>query len=193
MFSFQAIKHITTGDGGLVSLKNSELLEKAKRLRWFGIDRSQKQLGVWENDIKEVGYKYQMNDLSAALGLAALEEFDDVLTLRSFLRARYILNLAKNSNVTIVGEAVPSGDLHAAWLFTVLVDNREDLQKKLRLHNIESAQMHYRNDRYSIFGGRRDDLSGMDSIEDKYLVLPLHPNMLVGDVDRVCEVLNSGW
>ena len=65
MFSFQAIKHITTGDGGLLTIKDSSLLEKSKRLRWFGIDRAAKQGGIWENDIYEVGYKYQMTDLAA--------------------------------------------------------------------------------------------------------------------------------
>ena len=77
MFSFQAIKHITTGDGGMLSVRHSEAA-KAKRLRWFGIDREAKQGGVWENDIKEIGYKYQMTDVSAAMGLAALEDFTEM-------------------------------------------------------------------------------------------------------------------
>jgi len=77
MFSFQAIKHITTGDGGMLSVRHGEAA-KAKRLRWFGIDREAKQDGVWENDIKEIGYKYQMTDISAAIGLAALEDFTKI-------------------------------------------------------------------------------------------------------------------
>ena len=64
-FSFQAIKTISTGDGGMLTFKNKKLLNKAKRLRWFGIDRESKQKGVWENDILEIGYKYQMTDISA--------------------------------------------------------------------------------------------------------------------------------
>ena len=69
MFSFQAIKHITTGDGGMLSLKNKKLIEKAKRIRWFGISREDKQKGIWENDISEIGYKYQMTDLGASLAI----------------------------------------------------------------------------------------------------------------------------
>ena len=57
-------------------LKDSSLLEKAKRVRWFGIDRGAKQGGIWENDIVEIGYKYQMTDVAAAMGLAALEDLD---------------------------------------------------------------------------------------------------------------------
>jgi dTDP-4-amino-4,6-dideoxygalactose transaminase len=50
MFSFQAIKHLTTGDGGMLVFKNHDQLRRAQRLRWFGIDRSDKQKGIWEND-----------------------------------------------------------------------------------------------------------------------------------------------
>src|SRR5262245_47335987 len=75
IYSVQAIKHLTTGDGGMLTFKNERLDPIARRLRWFGIDRTQKQKGIWENDIKEIGYKYQLTDVGAALGLAGLEEF----------------------------------------------------------------------------------------------------------------------
>ena len=73
IFSFQAIKQISSGDGGMLVLKNKKLLKKAKRIRWFGIDRLAKQGGTWENDIKEIGYKYQMTDIGAALLLESIK------------------------------------------------------------------------------------------------------------------------
>ena len=83
---------------------------------------------------------------------------------------------------------------HAAWLCTVLVEGRRDLEHKLRDHSIESGQVHFRNDRYSVFADfRSDDLPNMDAIEDKYLVLPLHTHMTIEDVDRVCDTIRSGW
>ena len=85
MFSFQAIKHITTGDGGMLIVKNKELIDQAERVRWFGIDRNAKQAGIWENDITEIGYKYQMTDIAAAMGIASLQEFDAVSSLRKRL------------------------------------------------------------------------------------------------------------
>lgn len=193
MFSFQAIKHITTGDGGMVTFKDDgELLEKGKRLRWFGIDRSAKQKGIWENDIKDIGFKYQMNDISAAMGLAGLEEFDEVLKLRKELFSKYETLSKDIPGLSFIGGGYTDRE-HAAWMCTVLVENRDGLSKKLRENNIESAQVHYRNDRYSIFGGRQDSFSNMDAIEDKYLVLPLHTKMNIDDVERVCNVLKSGW
>ena len=80
VFSFQAIKHITTGDGGMLCIKDKRLLQKAKRIRWFGIDRTQKQLGIWGNDIKEIGYKYQLTDLGASVGYQSLIDFKKLFT-----------------------------------------------------------------------------------------------------------------
>jgi perosamine synthetase len=192
MYSFQAIKHITTGDGGLLLLPEDQH-EKAKRLRWFGIDRSAKQMGIWENDITEVGYKYQMTDIGAAMGLAALEEFDQTLSLRRKLFGIYERQLSGCSHLHFVGGGYTDRE-HAAWMCTILVENRKQLWQKLREHKIESAQVHYRNDRYSIFGGRVEGrFPNMDAVEDKYLVLPLHTKMCEDDVMRICDVINSGW
>jgi perosamine synthetase len=193
MFSFQAIKHITTGDGGMVTFKDDgKLLEKGKRLRWFGIDRSAKQKGIWENDIKDIGYKYQMNDISAAMGLAALEEFEEVLKIRKELFSKYETLLKDIPGLSFIGGGYTDRE-HAAWMCTVIVENRDALSKKLRENNIESAQVHYRNDRYSIFGGRKKVYPNMDAIEDKYLVLPLHTKMSIADVERVYNTIKAGW
>ena len=194
MFSFQAIKHITTGDGGMLIIKNIDLIDKAERIRWFGIDRKSKQAGIWENDITEIGYKYQMTDISAAMGIAALSEFDEQSQIRKELFQVYEEELAGCARLRIIGSGYKDRE-HAAWLFTVIVEERYKLQEKLRDNNIESNQVHFRNDRYSIFKEFTDGklFPNMDKIEDEYLVLPLHTKMTVEDVKRVCSVINSGW
>ena len=192
MFSFQAIKAITTGDGGMLVVKDHSIVPKAERIRWFGIDRSNKQKGNWENDIWEVGYKYQMTDISAAMGLAGLHEFDQTLSHRQKLFQGYKKGLAGATGITLLG-ANATDRTHAAWLCTALVDKRIDFMNKLRSRKIESGQVHYRNDRYTVLGGRRDDLPYMDSIEEKYIVLPLHLHMNEKDVDYICQVIRSGW
>jgi len=191
MFSFQAIKHLTTGDGGLLTFQDLNSINLARRLRWFGIDREDKQKGIWENDIKEVGYKYQMTDLGAAIGLAGLEEYDSVLDHRKKLYARYVYNLKNFSDVQIVDDFDPKKE-HAAWLFTIFAKNRINLQLKLRSYGIESGQTHYRNDRYSIFNCN-DHFPNMDLVDDEYLILPLHTKVSLQDVDRICDVIKLGW
>ncbi len=194
MFSFQAIKHITTGDGGMLIVKNKELIDQAERVRWFGIDRNAKQAGIWENDITEIGYKYQMTDIAAAMGIASLQEFDAVSSLRKRLFKVYSDELACYDRVKIIGNDFDDRE-HAAWLFTIIVDNRYKLQEKLRDNKIESNQVHFRNDRYSIFKDFTEgkNFPNMDQIEDKYLVLPLHTMMNEIDVRRVCSIIKSGW
>lgn len=192
MFSFQAIKHLTTGDGGMLVLKDHELANKARRLRWFGIDRKSKQSGNWENDITEIGYKYQLTDIGAALGLAGLEEIDQIIPYRQSLLNLYSHSLQGIPGISLVG-ANHTDRTHAAWMCTVLVDDRDGLQKKLKDHGIESALVHYRNDHYSVFGGRRTDYPNMDAVEGRYLNIPLHTRMSADDVYRVCSVIRSGW
>ena len=194
MFSFQAIKHITTGDGGMLIIKNKDLIDKAERIRWFGIDRKSKQAGIWENDITEIGYKYQMTDIAAAMGIAALSEFDEQSQIRKALFQVYEEELAGCERLRIIGSGYKDRE-HAAWLFTVIVEERYKLQEKLRDNNIESNQVHFRNDRYSIFKEFTNGkvFPNMDKIEDDYLVLPLHTKMTVEDARRVCSVIKSGW
>lgn len=192
MFSFQAIKHITTGDGGMLTLRNSGMRPLAESVRWFGIDRDKKQQGVWENDIVNVGYKYQMTDLAASLGLAALEEWETTLNHRQTLLALYVDLLGDLADLEVLSRPNNWSE-HAAWLMTIAVEQRIELQKKLLASGIESNQVHYRNDRYSIFGGRQNNLPNMDAVEAKYLVLPLHTRMTQTDVHRVAEVIKSGW
>ncbi len=193
IYSFQAIKHFTTGDGGMITLNNPGYTEKLKRLRWFGIDRMAKQAGVWENDIYEIGYKYQMTDIAAALGIAALDDFDRILSHRRLLLHTYKEHLQGIPGIQLLGASYTDRE-HAAWLATIAVEDRRlDLQKKLYQHGIESNQVHYRNDRYTIFGGRQKNLPNMDTLEEKYLVLPIHHKVSTDDVRRICKIIRGGW
>lgn len=192
IFSFQAIKHITTGDGGMLIMQDKELIAKGERLRWFGIDRSNKQKGTWENNISEMGFKYQMTDIAASMGICALADFPKILKHRQNLLQSYKKRLSKVNGIRLVGCNMIDRT-HAAWLCTAIVENRSEFMLKLRDKKIESGQVHFRNDRYDILGGRRDDLPFMDSIEDNYIVLPLHMKMSEADVHYICDVVESGW
>jgi dTDP-4-amino-4,6-dideoxygalactose transaminase len=191
-FSFQAIKHITTGDGGMLAIQDGSLLPKAKRIRWFGIDREGKQQATWDNDIWEVGFKYQMTDIAAALGLGALEEWEEIHTHRRELFALYERGLSSAPGIEFIGRGLEDR-VHAAWLCTVLAKDRVNLQRKLRENGIESNQVHYRNDRYTLFRESRGSFPNMDTVEDEYLVLPLHTRMTVADAERVVSVIRAGW
>jgi perosamine synthetase len=191
IFSFQSIKQLTTSDGGMLVFKDKSLEKLAKRLRWFGIDREKKQSGIWENDIKEIGFKYQMTDIAASLGLAGLEEYKFTSNFRKKIFNQYIKNLKNYKKVNIINDFNSKKDI-SPWLFTIAVNNRKKLEKKLRRFGIESGQTHYRNDRYKIFKCR-DKFKNMDLIDDKYLVLPLHNKVSIKEVNKICKIIKSGW
>jgi dTDP-4-amino-4,6-dideoxygalactose transaminase len=191
IYSFQAIKTMTTGDGGMLVVKDSNDYEKAIRLRWFGINRSEKQQGVWENDVTELGYKYQMTDISAAIGLASLEEIKNVLSKRQMLYQIYHEKLEEFGGCLM--ERPTKSTRFTPWLATLNTNGkRVGLMNHLRVKNIESAQVHYRNDRYSIFKDYvKAPYLNMDKIEEDYLVLPFHTQLSVTDVQTICEEVKT--
>tara|TARA_B100000767_G_scaffold253433_1_gene258022 strand:- start:3855 stop:5003 length:1149 start_codon:yes stop_codon:yes gene_type:complete len=190
-FSFQAIKHFTTGDGGMLTIKNKKLEDKAKRIRWFGIDRKKKQQGIWKNDVHEVGYKYQMTDLSATMGCDALKDFGKIYNHRKKIYYTYLHELSQNKKVKCIHDYDKKKE-HGAWLFTVALNNKDYVQKKLREHFIETNQVHFRNDRYSIFKKfvKGKKFPNMDFLENKYLVLPLHHKVSTQNAKYICKLIN---
>ena len=192
MFSFQAIKHITTGDGGMLCIKNKKLINKAQRIRWFGIDREGKQKGTWKNDIYEIGYKYQMTDIGAAIGIEALKNFKKILNHRRSIFNIYLEELSKNKNIICVNDS-DTRKKHSAWLFTILLEKKDYLQKKLREKRIETNQVHFRNDKYTVFKKfiRNSKFPNMDFIENKYLVLPIHPKITKSKAKNISKLINK--
>lgn len=190
-YSFQAIKHITTGDGGLLVLKDRKTYIRAKKLRWFGIDREKKiknHFQAWKNramtfDIFEAGYKYQPTDIDATLGLVGLKELDKVIAYRKKLCLIYEKEL-KNTEITMI-----YGDTY--WLFGILADKRDALAKHLEKKGIDTNLVHLRNDIFTIFGGKRQKLPHMNSVEPLYLYLPLNTRITETDVRYLCKEIRN--
>lgn len=124
----------------MLVFKNKSLIKKAKRLRWFGIDRLAKQGGTWENDIKEVGYKYQMTDIGASLLLESIKEFDKIANHRKKIFNIYKRKLLFNKYIQVV-DAVEDGVCHANWLFTIILEKKIICKKikRIRCRNQPSA------------------------------------------------------
>ncbi len=192
MFSFQAIKHITTADGGMLCIKNKKLMDKAKRIRWFGIEREKKQNATWKNDIFEIGYKYQMNDLGASVGLDGLKDFKKVIKHRQDIFNIYLDRLSKNKNIKCVHKD-DGKRTHAAWLFTIISKKKDLIQRKLKEKRIESNQVHFRNDKYSIFKSfvKGKKYPNMDYAENKYLCIPVHHKVTNQKAKYIADLINK--
>ena len=193
-FSFQAIKHLTTGDGGALCCLDEADSREARRRRWFGIDRENAQpsiLGEREFDVETVGFKYHMNDLAAAVGLGNLEEFPQHLARRQEIGRYYREQLADVPGLELL--RLDDDRTHAFWLFSVLVERREDFIRKLKSCGIPASVVHRRIDRLSVFGGVLVDLPGQTEFDARHVALPLHAGLSYADTNRVVEAVSSGW
>ena len=133
-----------------------------------------------------------MTDIGASIGLEALKEFKNILNHRKKLFEIYLNELSKNKNIICVNDD-DKRKKHAAWLFTIILEKKDYLQKKLREKKIETNQVHFRNDKYSIFRKfvRNCKFPNMDFIENKYLVLPIHPKISKSNVKYICGLINK--
>jgi perosamine synthetase len=191
-FSFQAIKQITTGDGGILTVKDDGIYRRAKLLRWYGIDREFKSDTYWKYLIKEIGYKYCMNDIAAAMLIVQLDDLLEILKRRKVITERYREELAEVPGLTLL-ENKPDRQ-SGNWLFTVRVKNRDAFQNKLNNYGIESSTVHIRCDISPVFGGKRqEDLPVMNETESEYISIPLHCKLTDEDISKIIKVIKSGW
>lgn len=193
-FSFQAIKHLTTGDGGALCCLNTSDLKQAYLRRWFGIDRTESKpsiLGEREFDISTVGYKYHMNDLAAAVGLGNLCSFQENIERRRSIASRYERELKGVSGLQLLRYS--SDRQSAYWLFTVLVERRMDFIKKLLSAGIPSSVVHLRIDNYSVFGGVTPNLPGQEYFNEHQVAIPVHNALGNDDVDKIIRCIRGGW
>lgn len=188
IFSLQAIKHMTTVDGGFICMKNQEDMDRARKLRWFGLDKKRSRL---ENDITEVGYKYAMNNVNATIGLVQMKHIEENV-------GRYIENgiYFDENLVNIPGVTKVRYNNHTEasyWLYTMKVENREDFIKMLESNGISASPLHHRSDTHSIFKESKRDLPGMEEWYKSFVHIPCGWWVSDEDRSRIVEIIKKGW
>lgn len=148
-------------------------------------------MGYFDFDVWEPGYGYHLTNIAAAIGLANLEEFESLMGRRKEIVKQYRSALDGTDGITLL-EASPDR-VSAHGLFTILVEGREDFCTCLRDRGIESSIVHERNDVYSVFGGKRDDLPNLDRFSRHNISLPLHNHLSDEDVTIVIDSIQKGW
>lgn len=169
--SFQAIKHITCGDGGCLICRNKEDYERAKLLRWYGIDRTIRE-GIdlrCELDIPEAGYKFHMNDLAATIGNENFKHLEEIVAKHRD-NAKYYDSMFEGK-IKYVPEN-PNGK-SSYWLYTIHVENRDELMQKLKEDGIMTSKVHSRNDTHSMFAEFKRDLPGVEEFNRTHLCIPV--------------------
>jgi dTDP-4-amino-4,6-dideoxygalactose transaminase len=172
IFSLQAIKHLTSVDGGIISLPNKEMYDRAKLLRWFGIDREQKNKGDFriEADIPEWGHKYHMNDVNATIGIHNLLHVQGNIDWARDVAKYYNEELKNISSVKLLNI---NPDKSAYWLYTFLIKDRDNFIEFMKNKKVQASQVHKRNDKHSCLKNSIAELPQLELIDKQYVSIPI--------------------
>lgn len=183
-WSFQAIKFLTTGDGGALYSPDSN---RARLLRWYGLDRESSADFRCAQDITEVGYKYHMNNINAAIGLANLPHINNLVA-------------AHNANAAFYDRFINNGEVikpvytrdNPFWLYTILVSRRDNFIKYMKGHGIDCSQVHARNDKHTAFRANAGNpaLPGTDAFDAHQVSIPVGWWLDAEDLEYVADAVN---
>jgi len=187
-YSFQAIKFLTTGDGGiLIPPKDKE--EDARLLRWYGLDRTKGQSFRCTQNIKEAGFKYQMNDIAAAIGIKNIPHAkESVFDHRK--NSKIFIDRIRNNDIVI-----PEWDENGSyWIFSLHVINgrRNEFLEYMKNISITVSPVHYRNDEYDCtIEFREFDLPGVNQFSDTQVCIPNGWWLTEDELDYIVEKINE--
>jgi len=192
-YSFAPVKHITTGDGGMLATNNDEFFDAANRRSWFGMDREKRdsQTGYYAHDITEVGYKMRMNSFLAAIGREQLQYIDKILAKRREKARIYDKELQDAKGVALMEYQT---DRQSSYhLYPIHVERREKFVAAMAAKGVELYVQNFRNDQFTIFGKQRKDLPNTDRIDKDFICLPIHEDLTPDDLQYIISAVKAGW
>jgi len=196
VFSFHPVKHIATGEGGMITTNNEELYKKLLLYRTHGItkdpDLMQENHGGWYYEMQELGYNYRLTDIQAALGTSQLKKANERLLRRQEIAAKYDQAFRNTSEITI-----PYRDnnmFHAFHLYVIQVEDRIGLYNWLRENQIY-AQVHYipihTMPYYQKDGWRKEQMPEAEAYYERCLSLPMYPGLTEEEQYYVIEKIKA--
>jgi UDP-4-amino-4,6-dideoxy-N-acetyl-beta-L-altrosamine transaminase len=198
IFSFHPVKHIATGEGGMITTNNKALYDKLILLRTHGITRDSSLLfdnhGAWYYEMQELGYNYRMTDILCALGISQLKRANAGLERRKAIAKKYDFEFTNNTNV----KTPKYLDGHAFHLYILEVNDRLGLYNYLRSKNI-FAQIHYipvhTMPYYKKLGLKSGDYPVSEEYYSKCISLPMYPTLTDVEqryvIDTILEYFDS--
>jgi dTDP-4-amino-4,6-dideoxygalactose transaminase len=193
--SFHAVKNLATGDGGALALKDKSMAERARKLRWLGIDKGtwDRSAGdhayLWDYSVTEIGYKSHMNDIAAAIGLVQLSKLDAMNG-----RRREIVQSYNDGFKDLSWLQLPPPDTaesKSSWhIYCVQCDQRDELNAYLTERGIGTG-VHYRPIHMYKCYGNRPHLPVAEEVFTRILSLPMHPGLSDGDVNLIVDTIRG--
>jgi perosamine synthetase len=197
VFSFHPVKHITTGEGGMVCTDDEKLVRRLRLFRNHGIDsdaRQRQAAGQWHYDMVELGYNYRLTDIGCALGLSQLRRLDANLAHRREIAGMYAQAFRDIPGLTL--PAVRPG-VNPAWhLYPVRVEgDRERIFRELRDArigvNVHYLPVHLHSYYRRRFGYRGGEYPIAEGASRKLISLPMFHGMTNRDIEDVVTAVNS--
>lgn len=195
IFSFHPVKHIASGEGGMITTNDEDLYKKLVKLRTHGITKNPEELienqGGWYYEMQELGYNYRLSDIQAALGNSQLRRTEEGLRRRKDIAQKYY-NAFKNSPYIKGQSGVVQG--HAYHLYVIEVDDRKGLYDFLRDNNV-FAQVHYIPVHLMPYYKKNVWKNGDCSMAEEYykrcLSLPMYPSLGIYEQDYVISLIKK--
>lgn len=195
-FSFEEKKIMTTGDGGMLSSDDEVIRSLGQPMRWVGIDKdnwksaksyTDKNIDAyhWFYEISELGYKYNMNDLSASIGIAQLKKLEFINRMRSNLISKYLERLSEHPKIELLVPYSPK--LYQYQMFGIRVNKRDELILHLKRNGIATGCHYTPLTLQPLFRNYRGSCPYIEHEIDRCITLPLHVNLAIDDVDYTCD------
>jgi dTDP-4-amino-4,6-dideoxygalactose transaminase len=192
MYSMQAIKHITSIDGGILTLPHQELYKRAKLQRWYGIDRDSNRKDFrCEADIEEWGFKFHMNDVCATVGIENLKHADDLIKKHQENAAYYDKTLKNIPGVTLLKRHTDRES--AFWIYSMLVENRDGFYDYMKKCGIVVSQVHERNDKHTCVKDYKSALPNLDRTIGKVVSIPVGWWVTKEEREYIANCIKKGW
>lgn len=192
MYSLQAIKHITSIDGGLLLSPYQELHRRGKLIRWYGIDREGNRKDFrCEADIEEWGFKFHMNDVCATVGIENLKHADELIQKHKENASYYDKHLQNTPGVTLLKRE--PGFESSFWIYSMLVENRDGFYKHMKDCGIVVSQVHERNDKHTAVKEFRTPLPTLDKTIGKIVSIPVGWWITSEERKYIVDCIKKGW
>lgn len=192
IFSFHPVKHIASGEGGMITTNDKNLYDKLIKLRTHGITKNPDLLtenhGGWYYEMQDLGYNYRIPDILAALGISQLSRADEMMQKRQEIAKRYD-KAFRNTKVCFFQYSKDSF-FHAYHLYVIQVEDRKGLYDYLRENNI-FAQVHYipvhTMPYYQSLGYKKGDFPNAENYYESCLSIPMYPTLTEEEQNFVIE------
>ncbi len=195
-FSFEEKKAMTTGDGGMICSNDASLISSLRSKRWLGIDRDTwKRMNQnpeddskhWYYDINDLGFKYNMNDLSASIGIVQLRKLNEMNGIRSGIISKYIDGMKLLNHIKPILPYEPSK--YSYWLFGARCEKRDELIRFMKKNGIATGVHYVPLNIVNYFKQWYSKCETAEEIWKSFVTLPLHVQLTDDEISFVLEKL----